>query len=77
MFKKLILPGVLSLLISSTAFAESYWLNIVGTSTMSIPTPSETSCNDAIHAYVRSEMVNFISCDVQPLPGAENLGLKR
>lgn len=64
------------------AQAQTYWLNIPGAynlkdsqyeSSLSLPTVSHEACAQAIVQYTRDNLVNFIGCDVQPLPDAVNI----
>ena len=71
MFKHVLL--VISLSIGSVN-AQTYWVNMVESGqSMSLPVSSEEQCTEAVNQYVRSNLVNFVSCDVQPLPDAVNL----
>lgn len=78
--KKLI--TLLALSISTNAFATSWWLNIPGhyspitdeyVPPISWITTSQDSCSDAIVAYAKDNLVNYIGCDVKPLANAVNI----
>lgn len=57
-----------------TANAQTYWLNMVSDGqSMSLPVASDSQCSEAVNQFVRSNLVNFVSCDVKPLPDAVNL----
>ena len=81
MFKFSTLLG-LSLGLVSTAFGQTYWLNIPGAyskteaqymPSISLPTANQDSCADAIVEYAKDNLVYYISCDVHPLRDAANL----
>lgn len=75
MLYKLLLTVFLNLGLLGTAAAQTYWLNMVtGGESMSLPVFSDSKCTEAVNGYVRSNLVNFVSCDVEPLPDAVNLG---
>lgn len=67
--------GVVLLALTASASADAgYWLNIVGGDfVLSYPMMTENQCSASLADYVRSGLVNFASCDVQPMPGAENM----
>lgn len=72
---KMLLIGLLSFSLLGTASAQSYWLNMVTDGeSMSLPVSSKESCSEAVIQYVRSNVVNFVSCDIEPLPDAVNIG---
>ena len=72
MLKKIFLVFILSI---GTANAQTYWLNMVESDqSMSLPVSSDEKCTEAVIQYVSSNLVNFVSCDVEPLPDAVNLG---
>ena len=82
MFKRYYLVLLLSIFASSTALAETYWLNIPGAysktdesniPSMSFPMQSHDACADAIVEYAKANLVYYIGCDVKPLPDAVNL----
>lgn len=60
-------------LLSTTAVAETYWLNIISVfdkgdnAVMSLPTSNAESCYEALGYYVKNDHVAAISCDVRPL----------
>jgi len=71
MFKKFFFVSILSI---GTANAQTYWLNMVDNGqSMSLPVSSEERCTEAVNQFVRSNLVNFVSCDVKPLPDAVNI----
>ncbi len=71
MFKKIFFVFMLGI---GTANAQTYWLNLVDNGqSMSLPVPTGEQCNEAVVQYVRSNLVNFVSCDVEPLPDAVNI----
>jgi len=71
MFKKFVLVFLLSI---GSANAQTYWLNMVKTGiSMSLPVSTAEKCIEAVNQFVRSNLVNFVSCDVEPLPDAVNL----
>ncbi len=75
MFYKAWLIALLSLGAISTVSAQTYWLNmVVDGDSISLATFSDEKCSEAVIRYVRSNLVNFVSCDVQPLPDAVNTG---
>ena len=72
MFKKTLLTGLFSLVLSGAASAQVYWLNMVAAdSQVSIPTKSEAHCTEALYRYAQSNLRGSISCDVMPLPEAK------
>jgi len=80
--KPLIVLSLLSVILQSQAVAETYWLNIPGSyrqlddkffPASSIPTVSQAACSEAMLEYAKQGLVNFIGCDVKPLPNAANL----
>jgi len=71
MFKKFLLVSVLTI---GSANAQPYWLNmVVNGESMSLPVSSDERCTKAVNQYVRSNLVNFVSCDVEPLRDAVNV----
>ena len=57
------------MLITGSAHAQIFWLNmVVDGQPMSLPVTSTEQCNAALDEYVRSGLINFVSCDVEPLP---------
>ena len=81
-FKQLLVATVLSITAFSTASAETYWLNIPESyrqlddklfPASSIPTASQEACSEAMVEYAKEGFVNFIGCDVKPLPNAANM----
>jgi len=82
MFKlaKITLAAV-ALMASLSVSAQTYWLNI-GSYTdndgseqpaFSMPTSSQAACSQAVIEYAKTNLVNFIGCDVEPLPHAVNI----
>ena len=80
--KKVSLIAGLTFGVMQLAQAQTYWLNIPGAYSMedglyeasiSLPTVSHAACAQAIVQYTRDNLVNFIGCDVLPLPDAVNL----
>ena len=73
MIQKILLVFLVSI---GSVNAQTYWLNMVQSGTsMSLPVSSAEQCTEAVNQFVRSNLVNFVSCDVNPLPDAVNLGL--
>jgi len=71
----MLLIGLLSFALTGTASAQTYWLNMVTDGeSMSLAVATEKGCTEAANQYVRSQIVNFVSCDVKPLPDAVNIG---
>jgi len=71
MFKKILLVSLLSI---GSVNAQPYWLNmVVNGESMSLPVSSESRCTMAVNDFVRSNLVNFVSCDVEPLRDAVNV----
>jgi hypothetical protein len=73
---RILLIGLLNIGLFANASAQPYWLNMVTNGeSMSLPVSSSQSCSDAVMQYVRSNIVNFVSCDIEPLPDAVNIGI--
>ena len=76
MLKKILFYSVLNLFLAGTASAQTYWLNLVDNgNSMSLPVSSDEQCTEAVYRYVQSNLVDAISCDVEPLPDAVNVQL--
>ena len=74
MLYKLLFIGFIYLGILGNASAQSFWLNMVSDGeSMSLPVQSGAKCTEAVISYVRSNIVSFVSCDVEPLHDAINL----
>ncbi len=80
--KKILLIFGLVFGVTQLVQAQTYWLNIPGAYSMkdsqyepsiSLPTVSHEACAQAIVHYTRDNLVNFIGCDVLPLPDAANI----
>jgi len=70
----------------STAYGQTYWLNIPGAysktdeqylPSISLPTANHDACSDAIVQYAKDNLVHYIGCDVKPLPDAVNIRTSR
>ena len=74
MLKKILFYSVLNLFLAGAASAQTYWLNLVDNgNSMSLPVSSDEQCIEAVYRYVQSNLVDAISCDVEPLPDAVNV----
>lgn len=81
--KNFILIVLLSVL-SGPLMAEIYWLNMPGsfseeygeyTPSVSLPTIDHSACKEALRQYAKDNvMIDKISCDINPLSDAVNLG---
>ena len=80
--KPLVLIPLLVVTNQSSGVAETYWLNIPESHRQvddkffpasSYATDSQEACAKAMVEYAKMGVVNFIGCDIKPLPNAANL----
>ena len=80
--RQFVYAALLATGLPSMAAANTYWLNIPGSysaeegrymPSVSFPTSDHYACSDAIVQYAKDNLVNYIGCDVKPLPDAVNL----